>query len=71
MIVGPVGCGKSAILMAMLNELIPSHGDVKVRGTIAYSPQEAWILSESVRDNILFGEVFDRERYVRVSCCSI
>ena len=62
-IVGPVGCGKSAILMAMLNELLPTTGDVTVRGTLAYSPQEAWILSETVRDNILFGEMFDYKRY--------
>jgi len=29
---------------------------------IAYVPQQAWIMNATVRDNILFGKVFDVEK---------
>ena len=30
---------------------------------IAYVPQSAWLLNATIRDNILFGEAFEEERY--------
>jgi len=32
-------------------------------GSVAYVPQSAWILNMTVRDNILFGRPYDRDRY--------
>jgi ABC-type multidrug transport system fused ATPase/permease subunit len=52
-ITGPVGCGKSTILKAILGETDHLHGSVTVRSPeIAYCAQDAWIVSGSVRDNI-------------------
>lgn len=51
------------MVMAMLEELVPRSGTVEVNGTIAYAPQEAWILSDTVRENILFGEPFHPVQY--------
>ena len=33
---------------------------------IAYVPQQAWILNETVKDNILFGLPFNRKQYINV-----
>jgi ATP-binding cassette, subfamily C (CFTR/MRP), member 4 len=65
-VAGPVGCGKSTLLTAILGELAPSSGSVSIQGTTAYSPQEAWIISTTVRENIVFGKQFNSERYQQV-----
>ena len=67
-IVGPVGAGKSSILAALLGELQPSHSTssdpaVEIRGSVAYCQQIPWIMSGTVRDNILFGLPYDEQRF--------
>lgn len=62
-IVGKVGSGKSAILSALLGEMYKSDGTVIIRGSIAYVPQNSFIMNATVRENILFGQRFDKRRY--------
>jgi ABC-type multidrug transport system fused ATPase/permease subunit len=66
-IVGPVGAGKTCLLNAILNNLdiLNNQSDkkIKINGSIAYVPQKAWILNDSVRNNIVFKRSFDPERY--------
>jgi len=39
---------------------------------VAYVAQQAWIQNATVRDNILFGQPFDEERYDRiVDACAL
>jgi ABC-type multidrug transport system fused ATPase/permease subunit len=40
---------------------------------VAYAAQSAWLLNATVRDNILFGEPYDVERYQEVirACCLV
>ena len=66
-----VGCGKTSLLMALLSELPADSGSVTVTGKVAYVPQDAWITSGTVRDNIILGLPFDAEWYGRVveACC--
>lgn len=33
---------------------------------MAYAAQETWVLNETIRDNILFGAVYDKERFDKV-----
>lgn len=71
-VVGPVGSSKSSLLMALLREMAPVKGEgdatdakkmgVSVGGRVAYAPQEPWIQSGTVRDNILFGKPMNRTR---------
>ncbi|XP_078379983.1 ATP-binding cassette sub-family C member 4-like [Oculina patagonica] len=71
MVVGPVGSGKSSLLMMMLGELRITEGSLCIRGKIGYVPQEAWVFSGSVRQNIVFGQIFEQDRYDKVirACC--
>ena len=49
--------------MSIMGELPASKGSVVVKGTIGYVSQQPWIFSGSVRQNILFGQRYDAERY--------
>ena len=71
-VTGPVGCGKSSLLQAILGELPITSGQISGRGGIAYVPQHAWLFSGTVRDNILFGRPFDEEWYDKtVRACAL
>ena len=54
-----------------MNELIVVSGDVKTRGKICYVEQEPFIMSQTVKENILFGEPYNEERLNKVIevCC--
>ena len=65
-IVGRVGSGKSSILLAAMNELEKTRGEVKKNGKVAYIPQEAFLLNETIKENILFGEPFVETRFQEV-----
>ncbi|CAH3029808.1 unnamed protein product [Porites evermanni] len=66
MIVGPVGSGKSSLLMMLLGEMRVIEGHLCIRGKIGFVPQQAWIFSGSVRQNIIFGQTFEEDRYHKV-----
>uniref|UniRef100_UPI00358FC12E ATP-binding cassette sub-family C member 2-like n=1 Tax=Myxine glutinosa TaxID=7769 RepID=UPI00358FC12E len=65
-VVGKVCAGKSSLLFAMLGEMERLHGSVDIWGSIAYVPQQAWIQNASLRDNVLFGRIFEPNLYWRV-----
>uniref|UniRef100_A0A1Y1K348 Multidrug resistance-associated protein lethal(2)03659 n=4 Tax=Photinus pyralis TaxID=7054 RepID=A0A1Y1K348_PHOPY len=65
-IIGPVGCGKSSILQALLKELPLKSGTLTVKGTVSYASQEPWLFTGSLRQNILFGQNMDKIRYKTV-----
>ncbi|KAH7286024.1 hypothetical protein KP509_33G055800 [Ceratopteris richardii] len=62
-ICGHVGSGKSSLLLALLGEIPKQSGFVEVAGDVAYVSQNAWIQTMTVRDNILFGRHFEKDRY--------
>nr|XP_031862945.1 uncharacterized protein CI109_001420 [Kwoniella shandongensis]KAA5530017.1 hypothetical protein CI109_001420 [Kwoniella shandongensis] len=77
LISGPTGSGKSSFLKALIGEL---HFEQKQGaffylprdGGVSYAAQESWCMSDSIRDNILFGEPFEEERYKKViSACGL
>lgn len=68
-IVGPVGSGKSSLLSAMMGDLELQRGrlEVDLKSSIAYVPQEAWILNETVRNNInVRGRPLNEVEYSKV-----
>nr|CAD7256243.1 unnamed protein product [Timema shepardi] len=71
-VIGPVGAGKTSLLHMMLGELPVTSGYISVNGLMSYASQEPWLFAGSVRQNILFGQQFDRERYFEVvNVCSL
>eukprot|EP00816_Leptocylindrus_hargravesii_P007452 CAMPEP_0196807870 /NCGR_PEP_ID=MMETSP1362-20130617/7854_1 /TAXON_ID=163516 /ORGANISM="Leptocylindrus danicus, Strain CCMP1856" /LENGTH=1401 /DNA_ID=CAMNT_0042181965 /DNA_START=94 /DNA_END=4299 /DNA_ORIENTATION=- len=72
-VVGPVGSGKSTLVHALIGEIESANDASRVTssGKVAYAGQSPFILNTSVRENILFGQEYDRERYEKVldDCC--
>uniref|UniRef100_UPI0037E704EC LOW QUALITY PROTEIN: ATP-binding cassette sub-family C member 5 n=1 Tax=Semicossyphus pulcher TaxID=241346 RepID=UPI0037E704EC len=68
---GSVGSGKTSLVSAILGQMAVLEGSVAVRGRLAYVAQQAWILNATLRDNILFGQEYQEDRYQSVlsACC--
>ncbi|KAI5115939.1 hypothetical protein M0805_009349, partial [Coniferiporia weirii] len=79
-ITGPTASGKTALLLALLGEmtLIPGGGVILMckdpsrvdeygyTQTLAYAAQTPWLQHQSIRENILFGDIYDEGRYAAV-----
>ena len=71
-IIGETGCGKTCLINAILNnlELLNENSPDKTRyiysKNISYACQDPWIMNGTIRDNILFYNEFDSERYYQV-----
>ncbi|CAO2828925.1 unnamed protein product [Amaranthus hypochondriacus] len=64
---GLVGSGKSSLLCSILGEIARISGrEIKVYGEKAYVPQNSWIQTGTVRDNILFGKDMNKAVYEEV-----
>ncbi|ESQ55603.1 hypothetical protein EUTSA_v10024220mg [Eutrema salsugineum] len=71
-IIGEVGSGKTSLLNSLLGEMQCVHGSILLNGSVAYVPQVPWILSGTLRENILFGKNFDSKRYFdTLSACAL
>ncbi|KAL3516733.1 hypothetical protein ACH5RR_023635 [Cinchona calisaya] len=71
-ICGTVGSGKSSLLSCVLGEMSKESGTVRISGTKAYVPQSPWILTGNIRENILFGNPYDSDKYSRtVEACAL
>uniref|UniRef100_M4D807 ABC-type xenobiotic transporter n=1 Tax=Brassica campestris TaxID=3711 RepID=M4D807_BRACM len=71
-VIGEVGSGKTSLLNSLLGEMQCVHGSILLNGSVAYVPQVPWILSGTVRENILFGKTFDSKRYLdTLSACAL
>ncbi|CAC9489055.1 ABC-thiol transporter [Leishmania infantum JPCM5] len=72
MVIGATGSGKSTLLGSLMGEYDVQSGEVWAERSIAYVPQQAWIMNATVRDNILF---FDEERAADlqdvIRCCQL
>ncbi|XP_022785318.1 multidrug resistance-associated protein 4-like [Stylophora pistillata] len=72
LITGPVGSGKSTLLATIAGEITPTSGTVTSQGMIIYLPQNAWIFSGTIRDNVLFGLPYEEPKYARtVEACAL
>ncbi|KAJ2451289.1 hypothetical protein EV183_003698 [Coemansia sp. RSA 2336] len=76
-VAGPTGSGKSSLLAALVGEMSLVRGRIMVPvaridggvlaiDDVAYVAQEAWLRNATIRENILFGEPYDAQRYESV-----
>ncbi|KAJ3325674.1 Multidrug resistance-associated protein 4 [Boothiomyces sp. JEL0866] len=69
---GQVGAGKSSFLNSILGDLKLTSGKAFLNfDKVAYVSQSAWILSGTIKENILFGQPYDETRFEQVIkvCC--
>lgn len=79
LVCGPTGSGKSSLLSGLLGEMDVLSGKLTLdkqpgvtdprtglHGGISFCAQQPWLQQKSVRENILFGESMDMERYKAV-----
>lgn len=81
-IVGPTGSGKTSLLMALLGEMEKISGEIYLPGfqpkeelkvdkdglteSVAYCSQAAWLLNDTIKNNIVFAAPFNKDRYNKV-----
>ncbi|KAF9128020.1 hypothetical protein BGW39_005426 [Mortierella sp. 14UC] len=70
-VIGRVGSGKSSLIAALCGDLERVSGEVRIRGSVAFVPQQAWIMNDTLRANILFGNHYDPHYYQKTieACC--
>lgn len=71
-IVGRVGSGKSSLVSSLLGDMVKTEGKAILRGSVAYVPQQPWVMNATLRENIVFGHRWDPEFYDQVlEACSL
>ncbi|EGC37940.1 hypothetical protein DICPUDRAFT_76449 [Dictyostelium purpureum] len=70
-ICSPVGTGKTSFINALLGEINKVEGQVNAPDNVSYTGQVPFLLSASLRENILFGKAMDMDYYKKVieACC--
>lgn len=71
MITGPIGTGKTSLLNALAGSMKKTGGRVQVNGHLLMGGYP-WIQNATVKNNILFGSPYNKERYETViRVCSL
>ncbi len=67
LVLGPVGCGKSALLKALLGELSPFNGEIQITyPVVAYCEQSPWLPNGTIREVISGHSELDEAWYQSV-----
>ena len=70
-LIGEVGSGKTCLLNSIINNLAVLNkgdikGNIKLSGKISFVSQNAWILNDTIEQNILFFKPMNREKYNKI-----
>lgn len=72
MFTGPVGCGKTVLLKAVIGEVQPEAGSIEVKASpVGYSDQVAWLENISIRENICHGDYNEARYREAVTACAL
>ncbi|CBZ29184.1 multidrug resistance protein, copy 1-like protein [Leishmania mexicana MHOM/GT/2001/U1103] len=64
-VLGPTGSGKSTLLDALIGALAVTRGRVACSRSVAYVPQQPWIMNATLRDNVVFFGAPDAAAFER------
>ena len=73
-IIGDSGVGKTCLLNAIMNNysIISSDSDPKVNGEISFLPSQPWLMTETIKNNILFFSELNEIKYNEIiSLCHL
>lgn len=67
-VLGATGSGKSCLIKALLNnyEVFYNEQPIIVNGTLSFAAQQPWIMNDTVKNNILFFNEYNEDKYRRV-----
>ena len=67
MIIGQIGSGKTTLFNALLNNILSSPQTIiKINNSIAYTNQNPFIKFDTIKNNILFFNEYDEEKYNKI-----
>jgi ABC-type multidrug transport system fused ATPase/permease subunit len=54
-----------------MEEMQIESGQLEISGSVFYLPQEPWIFTATIRQNILFGKEFAEKKFNKIvkACC--
>ena len=64
-VVGGVGSGKSTLVAAALGRAPLAEGTVTTDASVGYAPQEVFVASGTVLENVLLGRPFDEKAFAK------
>lgn len=66
-VIGPVGCGKSSLIQAILGEIVstPQTSSTTAK-SISYCSQDPWLQNKTIQETILAGSPWDSQWYMTV-----
>jgi len=71
-VTGQSGSGKTSLLLSLLGETIKEAGQVTRPADVGYTPQTAWLQNDTIQNNIVLEEAFEKVRYRKVvECCCL
>ncbi|KAJ8603881.1 hypothetical protein MRB53_042056 [Persea americana] len=65
-VIGTVGSGKSSLLGALAGDMRKTGGSITFSSGRAFCPQYAWIQNATLKENVIFGQRFDKRWYNQV-----
>ncbi|OMJ73848.1 hypothetical protein SteCoe_27361 [Stentor coeruleus] len=70
-VTGKIGSGKSTFLHSLLGELELTEGSLELPERVSYLSESPWLIADTVRENIIMGEIFNKQRYNEILeiCC--
>jgi ATP-binding cassette subfamily C (CFTR/MRP) protein 4 len=71
-VIGPLAAGKSSLVAGITQQLQKVEGECSTIGRYAFASQQPFVFSNTIRENILFGQPYNAERYEKtIFACSL